>query len=164
MGFPGQEYWSGLPCPSPGDPPNPGVKPGSPALQAASLLPEPLTKSTQQMCPECWVWEMLGSSQSSTNNVMTAFPSRASCRSGVMYVLAQALFLRGQIVLGWIETRKPSSLVVFITSFIEVLERTISQLFCGMFSKPSDHPAFLCVFFPFSPFYMCRLLESSTQP
>ena len=31
-GFSRQEYWSGLPCPLPGDHPNPGVKPRSPAL------------------------------------------------------------------------------------------------------------------------------------
>ena len=40
MGFPKQEYWSGLPCPSPGDLPYPGVKPRSPALQSESLLYE----------------------------------------------------------------------------------------------------------------------------
>ena len=34
MGFPRQEYWSGMPFPSPGDLPNPGIGPGSPALQA----------------------------------------------------------------------------------------------------------------------------------
>ena len=33
-----QEYWSGLPFPSPGDLPNPGIEPGSPVLQADSLL------------------------------------------------------------------------------------------------------------------------------
>ena len=38
MGFSRQEYWSGLLCPPPGDLPNPGIKPGSPALQANSLL------------------------------------------------------------------------------------------------------------------------------
>ena len=32
-----QEYWSGLPCPPPGDLPNPGIKPRSPALQADFL-------------------------------------------------------------------------------------------------------------------------------
>ena len=32
MGFPRQEYWSGLPFPSPGDLPNPGIKLASPAL------------------------------------------------------------------------------------------------------------------------------------
>ena len=35
-----QEYWSGLPFPSPGDLPNPGIKPESPALQADSLPSE----------------------------------------------------------------------------------------------------------------------------
>ena len=40
MGFSRQEYWSGLPFLSPGDLPNPGVKPGSPALQADSLATE----------------------------------------------------------------------------------------------------------------------------
>ena len=41
MRFPGQEYWSGLLFPSPGDLPDPGIKPGSPALQADALLSEP---------------------------------------------------------------------------------------------------------------------------
>ena len=37
MGFSRQEYWNGLPFPSPGDLPNPGIKPESPALQADAL-------------------------------------------------------------------------------------------------------------------------------
>ena len=37
MGFSRQEYWSGLPFPSPGDLPYPGIERGSPALQADSL-------------------------------------------------------------------------------------------------------------------------------
>ena len=41
MGFSRQEYWSGLPFPSPGDLPNPGIEPRSPILQADSLPPEP---------------------------------------------------------------------------------------------------------------------------
>ena len=41
MGFSRQEYWSGLPCPPPGDLPNPGIKPRSPSLQADSLPSEP---------------------------------------------------------------------------------------------------------------------------
>ena len=40
-----QEYWSGLPFLSPGDLPDLGIKPGSPAWQADSLLSEPLRKS-----------------------------------------------------------------------------------------------------------------------
>jgi len=42
MEFPRQEYWNGLPCPSPGDLPDPEIKPVSPALQADSLPSEPL--------------------------------------------------------------------------------------------------------------------------
>ena len=38
--FSRQEYWSGLPFPSPGDLPNPGIEPGFPALQADSFLSE----------------------------------------------------------------------------------------------------------------------------
>ena len=41
MGFPRQEYWSELPFPPPGDLPNPGIEPGSPALQLDSLPFEP---------------------------------------------------------------------------------------------------------------------------
>ena len=41
MEFSRQEYWSGLPFPSPEDLPNPGIEPGSPALQADALPSEP---------------------------------------------------------------------------------------------------------------------------
>ena len=41
MGFSRQEHWSGLPFPSPGDLPNPGIKPEFPALQADALSSEP---------------------------------------------------------------------------------------------------------------------------
>ena len=41
MGFSRQEYWSGLPFPSPGDLPDPGIKPKSPAFQADALTSEP---------------------------------------------------------------------------------------------------------------------------
>ena len=41
MEFPRQEYWSGLPFPSPGDLPDPGIKPRPPTLQVNSLPSEP---------------------------------------------------------------------------------------------------------------------------
>ena len=41
MGFSRQEYWSGLPFPSPGDLPDPGMEPGSPVLEADVLTSEP---------------------------------------------------------------------------------------------------------------------------
>ena len=44
MGFSRQEYWSGLPFPSPGDLPDPGIEAGSPTLQAGALTSEPQRK------------------------------------------------------------------------------------------------------------------------
>ena len=48
MEFSRQEYWSGLPFPSPGELPNPGIEPGSPALQAGALPSEPLVQLATQ--------------------------------------------------------------------------------------------------------------------
>ena len=44
MGIPRQEYWSWLPLPSPGDLPDPGIKPASPALAGRFFITEPLGK------------------------------------------------------------------------------------------------------------------------
>ena len=59
MGFSRQEYWSGLPCPPPGDLPDPGIEPRSVALQADSLPSEPPGKPWKQrlgakfpICPQ----------------------------------------------------------------------------------------------------------------
>ena len=49
VGFPRQEYWSGLLFPSPGDLPDPGIKPGSPTLQADALTSEPPGKSKAEL-------------------------------------------------------------------------------------------------------------------
>ena len=61
MGFSGQEDWGGLPFPSPGDLPNPGIKPGSPALQADASWSEPPGKPTLLCSLETAVdlWEHL---------------------------------------------------------------------------------------------------------
>ena len=65
MGFSRQEYWSGLPFPSPGDLPDPGIKPRSPALQADSLPTElwgkPIKKAEHQRIDafELWYWRRL---------------------------------------------------------------------------------------------------------
>ena len=71
MEFSRQEYWSGLPFPSPWDLPNPGIKARSSTLQANSLVSEPLGKSsswagsTSQAVPSeekavklMWTWSM----------------------------------------------------------------------------------------------------------
>ena len=55
-GFSRQEYWSGLPFSSPGDLPDPGIEPGSPAVQADSFLTElPQIADTQYVHPTCQV-------------------------------------------------------------------------------------------------------------
>ena len=54
MAFSRQEYWNGLPFPSPGDLPNPEIEPRSPALQAGSLPPEPPGKCTNEFLVGPW--------------------------------------------------------------------------------------------------------------
>ena len=52
MGFSRQEYWSGLPFPSPGDLPDPRIEPVSPALEADALTFEPPGKHlVSKSCP-----------------------------------------------------------------------------------------------------------------
>ena len=51
MGFSRQVYWSGLPFPSQGDLPNPGIEPRSPALQADALPSEPPGKPKDRFIP-----------------------------------------------------------------------------------------------------------------
>ena len=71
MGFSRQEYWSGLPFPSPGDLPNPGIEPRSLALQADSLPAEPAGKpryvmtmiEVNQVISLCQSWEPVSSSK-----------------------------------------------------------------------------------------------------
>ena len=65
MGFSRQEYWSGLPFPSPGDLPDPGIEPGSPALQADALTSEPpgkpchASKVSLKVIPQRWLVPLL---------------------------------------------------------------------------------------------------------
>ena len=60
MGFPRQEYWSGLPFPNPGDLPDAGIEPGSPALQAFSLPSEPPGKPGRCVLLTSFRWWFYG--------------------------------------------------------------------------------------------------------
>ena len=80
MGFSRQEYWSGLPFPSPGDLPDPGVKPRSPALQADSLPIELRGKPTI--------------STSITITVTTTASVMAGCRRQRLVCLTQCILLK----------------------------------------------------------------------
>ena len=64
MGFSKQEYWNGLPFPSPGNLSDPGIEPTSAALQADSLPSEPPGKPKYHLIPirlatKLHVWENL---------------------------------------------------------------------------------------------------------
>ena len=59
MGFSRQEYWSGLPFPSPGDLLNPGIKPGSPALEADALNSELKSSDITLLTKVCLVKAMV---------------------------------------------------------------------------------------------------------
>ena len=52
MGFPRQEYWIGLPFPSPGDLPDPGIEPTSPALAGRFFTTEPPGKALEEYYPQ----------------------------------------------------------------------------------------------------------------
>ena len=54
MGFSRQEYWSGLPFPSPGDLPDPGIEPRYPALQTEVLTSEPPGKPLNFLILGCF--------------------------------------------------------------------------------------------------------------
>ena len=61
MEFSSQEYWNGLPFPSPGDLPDPGIEPRSPALRADTLLSEP--KYLYLLVPFLLPWGFPGGSE-----------------------------------------------------------------------------------------------------
>ena len=69
MGLPRQEYWSGLPLPLPEDLPNPGIEPGSSALQADSLPSEPPGGPNKEYTAyEIYCFEVI---YNSSNNFLT---------------------------------------------------------------------------------------------
>ena len=78
MGFPKQEYWRGLPFPSPGDLSKPGIKPESPALVGRFFTPEPPGKPHgtlgEHYFPESEAGVLL--------SVMISPPSPQECGSG----------------------------------------------------------------------------------
>ena len=83
MEFSRQEYWSGLPFPSPGDLPDPGIKPGSPALQVDSLPSELLGKQrSHEESPKRSQNLMLSSHQSSSSHALYSEGSLTVSQTG----------------------------------------------------------------------------------
>ena len=78
MEFSRQEYWSGLPFPSPGDLPHPGIKSGSPKLQAVSFPSEPYSggqvcskESTKQLFRTRRIWKVFMEELQKINRIAT---------------------------------------------------------------------------------------------
>ena len=81
MGFSRQEYWSGLPFPSPGDLPDPGIKPRSPALQTDALPSDPPVKA---------IYDKPAKNIILNGEKLKAFPLRSGTRQ--VYPLSSLLF------------------------------------------------------------------------
>ena len=77
-GFSRQEYWSGLPCPPPGDLPNPGIKLRSPVLQVDSLL----TESPEKLCMCIYKWD-ISSVQSLSHVQLFVTPWTTACQASL---------------------------------------------------------------------------------
>ena len=94
MGFSRQEYWSGLPFPSPGDLPDPGIEPRSPALEADALTSEPPGKPPHDLIASQRLYlqmsshwglgfniTILGEHKHSVYSILISLPCRWSWRS-----------------------------------------------------------------------------------
>ena len=83
IGFPKQEYWSGLPFSSPGDLPNPGIKPWSPALAGILFATKPPGKPTFTGGTKKLQMTERKQGISSTGNLYTSDQSRHTYREGL---------------------------------------------------------------------------------
>ena len=110
MGFSRQEHWSGLPFPSPGDLPNPGIKPGSPGLQVDSFPSEP----SGPLRPLSGLQEIRVVARE--ESPVLCFPSRRPAPAAMRpartalclrLTLALGLALVGPMAVGWASARAP---------------------------------------------------------
>ena len=74
MGFPRQEYWSGLPFPSPEDPPDPGIKPESPALTGVFFTIWDTREALRIFCCCCLVASVVSDSVQPHRRLPTRLP------------------------------------------------------------------------------------------
>ena len=98
-GFSRQEYWSGLPCPPPGDLPNPGTEPRSPALQGDSLPSEPPEKPREgQAVPQVRSSRDILCKSLDGSRILSKQPScRQKLRPKKMTARNTSAFLQGQL-------------------------------------------------------------------
>ena len=98
MGFSRQEYWSGLPYPSPGDLPNPGIEPSSPMSPALHFTTEPLGKPKLKARPHNYFDFLLplrGFIKQSLMGVLNSFPYSSRPLTVPRKALRKTLLLLG---------------------------------------------------------------------
>ena len=98
MGFSRQEYWSGLPYPSPGDLPNPGIEPSSPMSPALHFTTEPLGKPKLKARPHNYLDFLLplrGFIKQSLMGVLNSFPYSSRPLTVPRKALRKTLLLLG---------------------------------------------------------------------
>ena len=112
MGFSRKESWSGLPFPSPGDLPNPGMEPRSPALAGGFLTTEPLRKPILRYCQQMYSYE----SMDFCEQVICPLPPPAGrvhiSASLVLGWVARITWSRGRVTTMWAE-RPSASLALY---------------------------------------------------
>ena len=109
MEFSRQGYWSGLPFPSPGDLPNPGIEPGSSALQAYSLLTELPGKPMNSMRrPQVGRCQYATGDQWMSKILQVSFHSYSGCDvTSVVYVMSYtvgSVFRNIVDVMSWVQS------------------------------------------------------------
>ena len=119
MGFFRQEYCSGLPCPPPGDLPNPGIEPSSPALQEDSLPSEPPEKPKNTGVGSLFLLQGIFPTQESNWGLL-------HCR-WVLYQLSyQRSPVKGHVTQFWVtrcEVKSAEGVVEEISSFLDKRHR-----------------------------------------
>ena len=85
MGFSRQGYWSGLPFPSPGDIPSPGIKLGSPALQADALLSELLVSMSHENVSSYILCDLIARKKKDNNLFPELFKAYSDWRMSFLF-------------------------------------------------------------------------------
>ena len=110
MGFSRKEYCSGLPFPSPEDLPNPGIKLGSPALQADSFSTELSGKPSAMLVSDCSMFSMLWGSPSQKSRGGSGGEMPHHSPAGPL-IPSQVKWRMSEEVFRWSQ-RQPSSLMI----------------------------------------------------
>ena len=143
LGFSRQEYWSGLPFPSPGDLPDPGLKLGSPALQADSL---PSGTHSQGPGPPAG---LLRQAEISASEEAVTCSGNKCCEGGQgaqgpekLMAESRGLEFQGHLTLYSVTSQEPAPRISLVTIILTTLGRQVEVT--GMFTSFLEAPRKVC--------------------